>query len=78
MIKLSELPFDVIYPGMKVYSSITKRQGIVNRTQSYKHAIRKEDNGIQFKWDNELPGCYFWHFQCNFVCIVDSLDNKNG
>ena len=77
MIKLSELPFEFIYPGMQVYSSLTKRQGIVNRTQSILSARRNEDDEIQFKWGNDQPGCYFWHFQLNFVYVVDSLDSKN-
>ena len=72
--KLSEMPWDQIKPGLRVIGH-NKQPGIVERTVINKHG--DQDEWIILRWDNGNSS-YDEHLNFRSVTVVGSGENRHG
>lgn len=72
--KLSEMPFDEIYIGLRVVSDNTGAEGeVVGKCKDFTFNGRRvlRDSEVDIKWDNGNESYGTWHFRCNKVTIIE-------
>jgi len=79
MPKLSEIPFDKIYIGLRVVSDNTGIEGeVVGKCKDFVSAdglLIIRDPEVDIKWDNGNESYGAWHHQLDKVTIKDSPTN---